>query len=393
MTEIPPHDFQEDLDIVAAIPAVETILQLVCQVTGMGFAAVARVTEDRWVCCAAKDDIAFGLKPGGELAIETTICNEILDSRQGVAIDHVSEHPHFSRHHTPAMYGFQSYISLPVILADGSMFGTLCAIDPRPAQVDTPRVIDMFKTFADLIALHIDSRRRLAASEAMLLTERNVAELREQFIAILGHDLRNPLMALQAGTQLLQRGATGERASDVLKNMQASILRMSELIANMLDFARGRMGGGLPLSREMAELEPMLDLVVRELQSAHPARRIAVTFSRLGAVPCDPRRIGQLLSNLLSNALLHGAADKPVEVRAAMQGDSFELSVINQGRPMPPSTANRLFQPFARAAEGRTANGLGLGLYIAAEIAKAHGGTLSCESADGTTVFTFRMPV
>jgi hypothetical protein len=76
------HDFQDDLDAIASIPAVQSILEVVCRTTGMGFAAVARVTDQRWVCCAVKDDIAFGLKPGGELKVETTICNEIRASRE-----------------------------------------------------------------------------------------------------------------------------------------------------------------------------------------------------------------------------------------------------------------------------------------------------------------------
>src|SRR3954463_14866340 len=104
-------DLQADVAAIARIPAVPTILDVVCRTTGMGFAAVARVTEDRWIACRVRDDIAFGLVPGDELKIETTICNEIRHSREPVVIDHVAEDPAYRGHHTPAMYGFQSYIS------------------------------------------------------------------------------------------------------------------------------------------------------------------------------------------------------------------------------------------------------------------------------------------
>ncbi len=104
---------------VGGIPAVPTILEVVCRSTGMRFAAVARVTEDRWVACSVLDEINFGLKPGGELKIESTICNEIRQSREPVIIDHVAEEAEWCNHATPAMYGFQSYISMPIILADG----------------------------------------------------------------------------------------------------------------------------------------------------------------------------------------------------------------------------------------------------------------------------------
>ena len=132
-------DLSADIAAVQGIAAVPRILEVVCRSTGMGFAAVARVTEQRWVCCAVRDEIAFGLAPGGELELETTICHEIRQSHEAVVIDNVAEDAAYCGHHTPAKYGFQSYISMPIILADGTFFGTLCAIDPRPARLNTPQ--------------------------------------------------------------------------------------------------------------------------------------------------------------------------------------------------------------------------------------------------------------
>src|ERR1700691_4900958 len=184
MSESSPN-FLNDIATIGSIEAVPSILQVVCHATGMGFAAVARVTEGRWVACSVLDQIKFGLKPGGELKVETTICHEIQQSREPVVIDHVAEDDSWRHHATPAMYGFQSYISVPIILADGSFFGTLCAIDPRPRRLDGQEIIGMFKLFADLIAANLNADRRLAASEADLLQERATAECREQFIAVL----------------------------------------------------------------------------------------------------------------------------------------------------------------------------------------------------------------
>jgi signal transduction histidine kinase len=385
-------DFQSDIDAIASIEAVPTILDVVCLTTGMGFAAVARVTEDRWIACGVRDNIAFGLQPGGELKIETTICNEIRDSREAVVIDHVAEDPAFRLHHTPALYGFQSYISMPIILPNGEFFGTLCAIDPRPARLKTPQVIGMFKLFADLIAFHLDAHRRLQASAANLLTERQGAELREQFIAVLGHDLRNPLAAVDAGTRLLRKTTHDEKALALLDHMHSSVGRMSELIDNVLDFARGRLGGGVRLNiRTNAPLRPMLEQVVSEVRVTAPARPIETDFETLGPVACDPGRIGQMLSNLLVNAVTHGATLTPIRVRATTAGDIFELRVANAGEPIPFATIENLFQPFFRASAKSEGQGLGLGLYIASEIAKAHGGSLTVESSRDETLFIFRM--
>ena len=147
------------------------------------YALAARVTEARWIACSVKDDLGFGLTPGGELQLQTTICNEIRQSREPVVINNVAEDKVWCGHHTPAMYGFQSYISMPIILADGSFFGTLCAIDPRPARLKTPEVIGMFRLFAELIAKNLEANRRLADTESALLEERADSGLREQFMA------------------------------------------------------------------------------------------------------------------------------------------------------------------------------------------------------------------
>src|SRR5688572_19496926 len=120
------------IDAVSKIPIISNILEVVCQTTGMGFSAVAMVTEDQWIACATNDKIGFGLKPGGELELKTTICHEIRQHQMSVAIDHVSEDEEWRNHHTPRIYGLQSYISVPIILKDGSFFGTLCAIDINP---------------------------------------------------------------------------------------------------------------------------------------------------------------------------------------------------------------------------------------------------------------------
>jgi signal transduction histidine kinase len=387
------HDFQADIETVSRIAAVPTILEVVCRTTGMRFAAVARVTTDRWIACSVLDEIDFGLKPGGELTIETTICNEIRQSRQAVVIDNVAEDAAWCRHSTPAMYGFQSYISMPIILGDGSFFGTLCAIDPRPARLGNPQTIGMFRLFAELIAKHLDADRKLAVTESALLVERADAELREQFIAVLGHDLRTPMRAISCFTELLVKNPQGDDAPAMGKLVLESAARMQALIDNLMDLARGRLTGGLPLNRADAALEPVLREVIGELRASQPDRLVETVISLDRPVNCDCVRIGQLFSNLLGNALIYGSPDRPVRVRAACDAESFELSVANAGEPIPPAALARLFNPFYRSKAHQNREGLGLGLYIAHEIAIAHGGTLGVKSTPEETRFTFRMAV
>jgi GAF domain-containing protein len=132
-----------DIASIARIDAIASILEIVCRTTGMGFSAVARVTQERWVACAVRDEIAFGLLPGGELSVKTTICDEIRASGRPVIIDHVAEDENFCAHPAPAMYGFQSYISMPIFRPNGAFFGTLCALDPRPAKLNRSEIVGM----------------------------------------------------------------------------------------------------------------------------------------------------------------------------------------------------------------------------------------------------------
>jgi signal transduction histidine kinase len=386
-------DFKADIDAIGRIDAVPLILDVVCRVTGMGFAAVARVTEDRWIACQVKDEIGFGLKPGGELKVETTLCNEIRASRLPIVIDQVAEDAEFRGHHTPARYGFQSYISLPIVRRDGSFFGTLCAIDPKPAKLKEAAAVGMFKLFAELIANHLDADEQLAAAQTALAKERSLSELREQFVAVLGHDLRNPLAAVHSGAALLRRVPLDEKSHAILAAMQGSILRMRGIIENVLNLARTRHGEGLTPRREASErVQEALEQIVGEYRLTHPGRTIETDFALHRPVAADPELVAQLFANLLSNALTHGDAEQPVRTGARAAGGSFVLWVANAGEPIPAATTGSLFLPFFRGSQNER-QGLGLGLYIAAEIARAHGGTLDVSSTPAETRFTLRMPV
>ncbi len=386
-------NFSADIEIINGITAVPTILDVVCRTTGMGFAAVARVTEDRWVACSVLDNIHFGLKPGGELKVETTICHEIRQIRQPVIIDHVDKDDVYRHHPTPRQYGFQSYISTPIFLPGGQFFGTLCAIDPRPARVNTPEIIGMFKLFAELIGFHLDAAEKFATSKSQLLAERHNSELREQFIGVLGHDLRTPLGAISIGSAMLKSTPLNEDQVMAVEMMQRSVSKMSGLIEDAMDFTRGRLGGGITLeSRSDAPFEPVLRQVVEEARTIWPGRIIETHFESHESVYFDQKRVAQLFTNLLTNAMTHGLSGKPVIVRAASRDGQFELSVSNAAVPISPAVLARLFEPFSRGETKNYQQGLGLGLYIASEIAKSHGGTLDVISEAEETRFTFTMP-
>lgn len=238
----------------------------------------------------------------------------------------------------------------------------------------------------------VDARDK-AESAASVETEN--AALREQFIAVLGHDLRNPLAAIAAGVRLLEMNEpSGERGRRIVGQMDASIARANALVANLMDFARGRLGGGLTLNRDADQpLTPILEQVVSEIRAIAPDREIVASFSIAEPVNCDRGRIAQLASNLLANALAHGAKDAPIEIVAKTEEGRLILSVCNGGVPFTPEAHAQLFQPFFRGAVRPSQQGLGLGLFIVNEIAKAHGGAMDVTSSEERTQFTFTMPL
>ena len=306
------------------------------------------------------------------------------------------------------MQGFFNEVALDLTTSQGARLPTLVNAAER-------RDADGNHLFTRLTVFNATDRRRYerdllearsAAEEAKkiveqlnmslrasLLDEQATAALREQFIAVLGHDLRNPLNAVTTGAALIRRMQPDEAIGRTAEMIQRSAVRMAGLIENVLDFTRGRLGGGITLDRNAFEpLEPVLRQVIDELQIGEPDRTIVAQFELSEPIDCDRRRIAQLFSNLLANALTHGAPGRPVRLGARTSDDGFELWVANAGEPIASATMERLFHPFYRGEVRASQQGLGLGLYIASQIARAHGGSLAVESTPAETRFSFRMP-
>lgn len=382
-----------DIATIGRISAVPAILQVIRELTGLRFAAVARVDEDSWTACAVLDQLDFGLQIGGELDLVTTLCHEIRQSHVSVVIDKASEDPLYRDHHTPRLYKFESYISVPVFRTDGRFFGTICALDPNPAQLKSSSIQSTMESFARMLALQIEAEENAQRTETALLQERETAELREQFIAVLGHDLRNPLFAISAGAEMLLRKHPDPAIEVRVRNILGSAQRATRLVDDVLDFARGRLGKGIPVDiQPCADLTETVQQVVTEIRNVHPQRTIHAAIGDLQGVPCDRARIAQLLSNLLANAVAHGDPTGDIEVIALVEHGALMLAVKNQGH-IPDAVLPHLFQPYSRPSVSTPQAGLGLGLYIASQIAQSHGGRLQVAStAQSGTLFTFSLP-
>jgi signal transduction histidine kinase len=381
-----------DVASIQNIGAVPTILETVAATTGLGFVCIARVTQDSWTACAVLDKLDFGLKVGGGLDVTTTLCEAVRDSGRAVIIDHVSEDALYCNHHTPRIYGFQSYISIPIFRQDGAYFGTLCGLDPKPMALNTQPIVSSMTLFAQLISLQLDADRQLSDTRGLLADARETAELREQFIAVLGHDLRTPLGSIVMAVEVARRKALDAGTQTLLEHVGRSAHRISALVDDVVDFTRGRMGGGIALElRREDDLHLAFEQVVQELRGVYPERRIDAWLQPVPTLLCDRGRMGQMLSNLLNNALVHGDPAHPVEVQVQYVDDVFQLTVTNAGPRIPDEVLRQLFKPFWRGSVKVARDGLGLGLFIVSEIARSHGGTIDVVTSDAATSFIYKV--
>jgi signal transduction histidine kinase len=237
-----------------------------------------------------------------------------------------------------------------------------------------------------------------AVCESVARHSAMIRQAQDIFLSILGHDLRNPLGAVTMSAQYLMQSPTLEskhvKAAAMIYN---SSKQMNQLIGDLLDFTRTRLGQGMNIEPRQTNLAEVIRHTVAQAGAFHPERHISlsVTDDLLGE--WDPARIGQVFSNLVGNAIKHGAGDTPVSVVVTGSKDEVIATVHNSGDAIPEDALPRIFEPLCRSWASSTAErddaGLGLGLFIAREIVQAHGGDITVDSRqESGTTFTVRLP-
>jgi signal transduction histidine kinase len=254
---------------------------------------------------------------------------------------------------------------------------------------------------ADRAALALErgrlERARGGAEEAARRARAEVDARRKAvdfILGVVGHDLRNPLGAVHMSAALLHtRGGLGGWQARAVERLRSSAGRMGRIIADLLSYTRTRLGHGLPVTPRPASLEPLVRKVVDELAAVNPGRGIEIAVEGDVSGEWDPDRLEQVASNLISNAVDHGDPSAPVRVSLRAEGPGVVLAVSNSGPGIPPEVLEHLFEPFSRGPEAtsRKSSGLGLGLYIAREIVRAHGGEVTATTGPETTV-SVRLP-
>jgi signal transduction histidine kinase len=241
----------------------------------------------------------------------------------------------------------------------------------------------------------IDQSLTEAGRSYTLMVDRS----RQMFLAILGHDLRNPLNSIvMTGDALSRTGQLDAEASEMASQMAASAAAMTRMISDLLVFTSAGLGAAMPLSPAPMDLGRLCREVVDEMRAGYPTRTLPYEARGDLAGEWDPARLRQVVSNLLGNAVQHGRGTGPVELTARGEGPEVVLAVHNGGAAIPPDALPTIFDPLVRGSSPelqrqRRPGSIGLGLYIAREVVTAHGGTIDVTSSAGAgTVFTVHLP-
>ncbi|MCU7646425.1 sensor histidine kinase [Pseudomonas piscis] len=232
-----------------------------------------------------------------------------------------------------------------------------------------------------------------ALTESIASFETALEQTRKLFLGILGHDLRTPLGAVLMGADLLARSAAKGRQQNLALQVGASVRRANRIVDDLLDLARSNLGEGIQIRKERIELTALCAQIVDEVRACYPEVRILFEERQPLSGLFDPERMGQVLANLLGNAVQHGDSRLPIEVRLARDASAICIEVHNQGEPIANEVLPLLFNAGASGYERGVSSGLGLGLFIAAQIVAGHGGEIQVQSTrEAGTTFRVRVP-
>jgi phosphoserine phosphatase RsbU/P len=275
------------------------------------------------------------------------------------------------------------FLGVPLVVT-GAIKGILLVTRRNPTH-DVDQDEWLLSVLADQAAVALETTR---------LTE--TGEFREQLIGIVGHDLRSPLNTISMGAQLLLlHEGLGETETAVARKIARSAAQAARLIDQLLDLTRSRLGGGIPIDPDRMDLEEVCREVVGAMSLSHPDRPLALDVVGDVIGVWDRDRLYQVIANLLGNAIQHGEPRSPIAVRLDGSATEVTIEVSNRGAPIPAALLPTIFDAFRkkRTQHPSREGGLGLGLFIAQQIARAHGGSISATSSEteGTT-FRVRLP-
>lgn len=373
-------------------PEIDDVLSALAGVSGMPSVLLTHVDDVHWKVWASltpdgPDELATR---GEELPVSKSYCREVCETNAPVVVSDAQWDERFRDHPAFRELGVVSYVGVPFRVGNGPALGALCAFDRRP-HVGLDRVVPLFELLSRLLSHELRWAGEARSSLAALQQESEIAAARERFLATVAHDLRTPLSAIRMSAHLVVRQAhMVDRVMSGIARVLHAADRMARLIDDLLDFARGRLGAGIPIVPEsISDVRRFLGELLEEASAAFAGRpmRWSIDLDDDVHVAWDRDRIAQCVENLVGNACEHGAPDTPVTIGIRASDRDVLVEIVNGGEIIPGRLSN--VDPFGPRASRR---GLGLGLFIADRVARAHGGALTLSSSGGETHTLLSLP-
>ena len=420
-----PEELIKNIDDIANLDIVPTMLSVLCQTTGMGFAGVAHVTDDYWLLCSANDNINFGLKPGDLLDVKTVLCNELKVTAQPLVIPDIDADPYYSKHITPLTYGFKSYASVPIFRKDGRYFGSLFAIDPQTRELNTEAVSGMLTLFSQLISVHLSTNEQMKLSEVQFNRDRafiNALEVKaeertrelkdnvdalarsnkelEAFAYISSHDLQEPLRKIQTLISMISERESDNLSptgQDYFNRIKSAAGRMQSLIKDLLTYSRAELSDP---DFKLTNLGDIVSQVREDLTEQLRAKDADIEIGHMCTIRMIPFQFRQLLQNLITNSIKFARQSIPPRIDIGCTEERidnqqfYKITVSDNGIGFEQEYAERIFTLFQRLNDKKLYSGTGIGLAIVKRIVDNHKGFITATGTpnQGAT-FNIYIPV
>src|SRR5690606_3032061 len=387
-----PSHIVNHIKILNEIPSLQEQLTYLGFSTDMSVVSIVTSYLENWVVCKSHNPLIQHIKPGTVSQFDKSISTSSLV--KSTFLRETQDNTHLVRikgeMNTPA---FPTTLTHPIYHTNGNIFGLLCALGPVSTSRNSGKLKDIYQFHSEHITTSIALVERFEELEHRLRIEREIAEKHATYMAVLGHDLRNPVGTIRMCSDIIKKAQPNPV---ILKNadlIKSSSYRMQELIDSMLDTAQSKFGDGIKIEKKIDNvfLANSLYHVVEEIKAINSIQ-IKTSLKLTEPVNCDAQRLAQLLSNLLSNAVNHGDGQQ-ISMVVKTTKKNFLLTVANTGPIIPSTKIKKIFEPYFSEHAANNKNGLGLGLYISSQIAQSHGGSLKVKSNKEETVFKLSIPL
>jgi len=316
------------------------------------------------------------------------VCSKIRDDLNPIVIQDVHYCENGAWKNFLLQNGIGSFISFLLLDKDGILLGKLFFLSSTSSFFDKKIFTQMMAIYCDIIVINFASISNIQKVRERLDIELEYSKNRDIILMSLAHDLQNPLSSVLILSQFLKYKVSSYKLNEIAGKIVDASLRMKNMIGDILDFNKMKLGSAAVLNYESVRVEKLIDEIISEFSSDN-SQNLIKNIKNVTPIVCDKSKIGRAFSNLIGNSYKYGKKGGSIEISSFLDNNNYVFTIENEVYPISPNDLAELFQPFVRKSKG---NGLGLGLFITKQIAEIHGGGVAVSSNNGKIMFTLSIP-